>query len=267
MNPLKKTLKYAKKHWLQFIILIALEFVFIFGAVFLFNGYFNETKAHHYEVNEIYNQAAQQESPINSLVEQGNETSDDIKEIEKHWNIFILGLFVLYNIIFLLFFGIVFNNWSIGFILKFLVMNIVAQALIVWIFGFIVDIKGEFSQGLIVSEKSILSAVLFGLIVYLVYIIVFVGVIEARKNKGLKNCFNSCMKVLMNSFWKILLRFVVLSIIGFLILVIAFLLMFFMSGIVGLFLGIISLFIVTIVFPFYCAFFKVYMVEYIKSAK
>lgn len=221
MKPLKSTFNLIRKNKLRIAACIVLEFVFIILLIVFLKNYEQATRESNLQLRGVLNDLALDEAPftgkttLNSLVAKSDDIPLIEKDLEAAFFKLILSIVIAYNIIYALFFSLIFKikPGSFGkFIGRFIILNTIVPVVLYFLFERFVDFKESINQNQIIADKSILSSILFLLFAFFVYYIVFVFIVELRKNESLGKMVKNVHKVLKKKFWQLLVIYIMLSI-------------------------------------------------------
>ena len=262
MKHVKGVIDYIRKNKLRFLVCSVLELLFIIGFVILVLNYDNSTRDANLKLKEILNDAAAEESPIMSMVNRESEIPELKEQIEAEAQKFVLGIVIMSSIVYGLFFTLVLTRFRSWFILRFIVLNSVVAVILALIFDLIFELKESANQFQIISDKSIISGLIFILIMHLVYFLMIVVVVEMRKG-SIKEIFFRVVNQIHKRFWILIANYFAINIIWLLIFMIMFYLMVGMiTSILAFFL---SILIGLLVLVPYSAASKIYLIKCIKN--
>jgi hypothetical protein len=220
MKIINTLLNYVKKNKKTFSLLLILDLIFIIVFAGLIVYYIPLIADSVSEFNELMAFVGPNEE--DSLLRLASQ-SDVVLILEREMRILYLkligGILIAGNIIFGLFFSLYFKNLKSKYIFKFIGLNFLLQGLLWLIFKLVVNVKSFAINVGILSDKSIQSVLLFVLIVYLVYLLGIILMVELRNN-SVSKAFKSSIKLLKKSWLVLSLRYLALIVCFWVLLVI-----------------------------------------------
>ena len=237
-----KTKKFIKKNKIRIVFCLALDLIFIILFLSSLINYSNATRDDAIKLNSILNeQKYNKESTLKSIIQNSDKINLLRINLEKEANKFILIILIGFNLIYGLFFSILFKKLKSLFILKFIGVNLIIQFFLRFVFNLIVNIKASMTQNLILSDKSIISAILFVIFCFLVYFKTSTFIIILRKNSILKS-IKKTWKLFNTKFFYLLLNYIMFKIILFILIILIISSLFLTEGIFSIIISI-SLFL------------------------
>ena len=263
MKALKKTLKFVKKKKALFFMLMLLELVLIIGFFFLVKNYEESTREYNLMIKEILGEAGyDQKTAISSLTERADDIPDIKDKIENEIMRFFIYFVLLISVIYAVFMALLLGKLKSWYPVKVAGILAVGAVIIAFIFNLMFELKESINSNQIISEKSIVSGILFILVAYFIVFLMSVLIVASRKGNIVK-VFKRYMEIMKVGFWKLLGMYVVLNVILLIILFAVFVLMVvFVYSLVSFFL---SLLIGIFVLVPYMTLSKVFFVKMIKK--